>query len=177
MMLRLFILVGWKAATKDGPLEPEILYSGSNGEGIPEAHQKALKDSKFVAFRKIVNPSGVPMNVVIDPPLPKVVHPDSPLRNPDDHPVGVARKRAKEELAKKTAASGGTVTAKTPEENKAAFDELNALKKSDLATRFAELNKDNKVALPEKPKKVELINAILGLQGFQPPAEENVTEE
>src|SRR5579872_3523606 len=154
MMLRLFILVGWKAAAKDGPLEPEILYSGSNGEGIPEAHQKALKDSKFVAFRKIVNPSGVPMNVVIDPPLPKVVHPPSPLRNPDDHPVGVARKRAKEELAKKSSAP---VTAKTEEENQAVFNELNKLKKSDLAVKFAELNKDKKVSLPENPKRVELI--------------------
>jgi hypothetical protein len=73
MNLRAIILLGWKESDKAGPPAVENLYTGHDGVALAEIHTAAQKSGDYIAFRKIINPYGIPMPMTIDPaPKPPV---------------------------------------------------------------------------------------------------------
>lgn len=95
MNLRALVLLGWNKPTQPGPPPVVNLYTGQDGTEMVKAHSEAQKTGKYLAFRKIINPVGIPLNVVVDPPPGKMNVPRPEPTDPDEHPVGVRRKRAK----------------------------------------------------------------------------------
>lgn len=67
MILRSLILLGWEKTDAAGPNPVVNLYTGLDGLELAKAHEDAQKTGKYLAFRKINNPSGIPMPPISDP--------------------------------------------------------------------------------------------------------------
>ena len=105
MNLRALILLAWKK-TETGIPPVENLYTGHDGAELANIHSEAQKKGDYIAFRKIINPSGIPMNLVVDPNPGKVVEhkpvADEKQSEVGNHPVEV---RGKKKAAAEKAAS------------------------------------------------------------------------
>ena len=106
MNLRAVILLGWKQPTTGIP-PVENLYTGQDGAALAEAHAKAQKSGEYIAFRKVINPSGIPMPMTVDPAPKAPVFPGSVKTDAEkkqdeigNHPVEVRANAAKKAAAK-----------------------------------------------------------------------------
>jgi hypothetical protein len=195
MNLRALILLGWKPAKAENgtalPPTVENLYTGFDGEELSKKHSAAQKAGGYIAFRKLVNPAGIPMPMVVDPPPKPPVFPrpeitkhepslhkklqDSQTRQQSEMALADEQRAADKKLADKKQAEADKLFAA-----QAAFDELNALTKVELASHIAEINAglpdEQKYVVKPEIKKIELVNFILTRRGLTPPADEPETE-
>jgi hypothetical protein len=203
MNLRAIILLGWKnPANGIGQPVVENLYTGFDGAELVAKHAAAQKTGGYIAFRKIINPSGIPMPMVVDPlPKPPVFpRPEIPKHEPALHKkLQESQTRQQSEMAladekraseKKLADEKRASEKKLADEKQAAadkllaaqnaFDELNALTKVELASNIAEINAglpvEKQYVVKPEIKKIELVNFILTSRGITPPADETETE-
>jgi hypothetical protein len=176
MNLRAFILLGWKASENPGPLDAEVLYCGGDGLELLSVHQKAIETKSYVAFRKLINPSGTPMAVVNDPPpklpvFPKaeiVTHQPSLNKKLEENAAKIAaeKKVAEEKRAAEDKANAEKqAIADAAEKASKAFRDLSAKGKPELLASVEEFNEiapeGKKIVLPPDAKKPDIIAALL----------------
>ena len=192
MNLRAIILLGWKnPANGIGQPVVENLYTGADGVELAAKHATAQKSGGYIAFRKIINPAGIPMPMTVDP-LPKPpVFPKAeiPKHEPNHNKrLQDAEKRTQDEMkladekraAQKRIDDEKQAAADKLIEAQNAFDELNALTKVELASNIAEINAGQPVEkqyiVKPEIKKIELVNFILTSRGITPPVAETAAE-
>ena len=192
MNLRALILLGWKNPANGVGIPPvENLYTGTDGVELAAKHAAAQKSGGYIAFRKIINPAGIPMPMVVDPlpkppVFPKVEIPkhepnhnkrlqDSEKRTQDEMKLADEKRAEQKKLADEKQAKADALLAA---EN--AFAELNALTKVELASHIAEINAglpaEKQYIVKPEIKKIELVNFILASRGITPTADESAAE-
>jgi len=176
MILRAIILLGWEKTETPGPNPVKCLYCGLDGIALAEEHKAARDSGKYVAFRKIINPSGIPMPMVIDPPRKPIVflQPETTKHEPSLNKKLEANKAANEAAAKVAADKKAAEDKANAEKQAIAdaavarekrFTALNAKSKSDLLVDVQEYNEtesdENKIKLAPDAKKADVIEALM----------------
>lgn len=175
MILRALILLGWKKVDS-GPNSAINLYTGGDGVELEAAHAKALETGEYIAFRKLINPSGVPMPVTIDPkPKPPVFPKVEAQKQPEKSKAVQEMEKFEADQAVKIKAENDrrAAVAKAQAEQQAIVDTaekaaklfatLSLKSKSDLLAEVEDMNETlaEKITLPPDPKKTDIITAIL----------------
>lgn len=188
MILRAIILIGWKDTETPGPNPVESIYCGNDGVELDKAHKAALESGNYVAFRKIVNPSGIPMPVTIDPaPKPPVFHKPEVSEFEPSLDKRLAKAKAEETEKRKLAAEKRAAEDKANAEKQAiadaaeksakAFKALNSKAKESLLSDVVEFNEsaqdEKKITLAPDAKKSDIVAALLVAQGFTVPENKN----
>ena len=163
MILRALILLGWTDPVVPGPNPVECLYCGIDGAALEKAHQEAQKLEKYIAFRRLVNPGGNPMPVVVDPtPKPPVFF----SNKIEDHEPDLAKKlEAAEErvMAEKQAAADKAKAVQF-------FANLAAKSKAELMDAVEAFNStadnEKKITFATPPNKPDIINALAKAAGY-----------
>lgn len=177
MILRAIILLGWEKTETPGANPVKCLYCGLDGIALAEAHQAARDSGKYVAFRKIINPSGIPMPMVIDPPRKPIVflQPEPTTKHEPSLNKKLESNKASNEVVAKAAADKKAAEDKVNAEKQAIadaavarekrFTALNSKSKSDLLVDVEEYNEtesdENKIKLAPDAKKADIIEALM----------------
>jgi len=66
--MRTFILIGWTGDLHNGA-QPSCLYCGQEGTELQKVAEAARETGKYARLGKLVNPSFVPMPIVLESKL------------------------------------------------------------------------------------------------------------
>lgn len=179
MILRALILLGWKQSDQPGPNPVECIYCGTDGLALTKAHNQAQKSGDYVTFRKIQNPSGIPMPLTVDPVTLPPVFPKVEIPNHEPSLDKKLKVNADKIAADKKAADAIRAEQdRIDDESQAKADAevaqqkrlkvLNSKSKAQLMADIEVLNEiaedSNKIILPADAKKEDIVAALMAIK-------------